>query len=937
MKAHFIIFKQYTQFLTLFLTKMSKIYAFIGLVISLIFQSTTAFSQRVCATHDFHNNQLSENPEYLKARKTIESHTKEFISEGNAARMSVTIPVVVHVIWRNGFPTENISDAQVLSQIEVLNQDFRLLNSNASTIPAMFKSMAADCNISFCMAKRTPQNTPTTGINRVQLNRTTNWGTNDDVKNPSAGGYATWNPSKYLNIYVCNIGGGILGYSPYPGAPALNDGIVIDYRYFGTTGIVSSPYHLGRTATHEVGHWLNLNHIWGDSTCGDDDVSDTPTHEEANSGCPSFPHYNSCSGAAEMPMNYMDYSDDGCMNMFTQGQSARMQALFAQGGFRYSLVNSDGCSPASLIADCGAPTLLKANSITSNEATLNWLAVTGANTYTISYKAFGETTWNQANSTTNALKISALQPNSVYQAKVQSNCNTVLSAASNLLTFATTNVPCLAPTNLKITNITDNTATIAWNQNSNITLNTINYRKKGTTAWFSILPTTTSYTLQNLVAGTVYEIQVLAACSNTATAPLNGTFTTTAPLQSCGTPTSVSVNSIGETNATIVWTAVSGATSYRIFFKKSTETNWISNDSGTNNFVLSGLQSSTTYQVKVLSLCNGILGVDSQVLTFATKTIACAITPTNVSISAVTATNASVNWSATTGAASYKLQYRKSNATTWTVIGTIFSTNYNLTNLSATTSYDVQVAAVCGTNATSAFSTQKSFVTVAATPTCTDKYEDNNNKTNAKVLITNTTISANIGYASDNDWFKFSNSASQRYIKLTLSNIPAEYQMRLFDNSGTLIAEATSSSTIAKTIKWNNGKVGSFHIQIFTKNGVFSAKNCYELKVETSANAFKYNTRETADNQPISDDFDVNIAPNPVQEYAKISVSADKNKILDFTMFDLTGKILKTDKFNVEADNNSFFLATDDVQSGIYFLRFQYENKVITKKIIVQK
>ena len=163
---------------------MSKTYAFIGLIISLVFQSTTAFSQRVCATHDFHNKQLSENPEYLKARKTIESHTKQFISEGNAARMSVTIPVVVHVIWRNGFPSENISDAQVLSQIDALNQDFRLLNSNASTIPAVFKPLAADCNINFCMAKRTPQNTTTTGINRVQSSRTTNWGTNDDVKNP---------------------------------------------------------------------------------------------------------------------------------------------------------------------------------------------------------------------------------------------------------------------------------------------------------------------------------------------------------------------------------------------------------------------------------------------------------------------------------------------------------------------------------------------------------------------------------------------------------------------------------------------------------------------------------------------------------------------------------------------------------------------------------
>ena len=916
---------------------MNKTYAFIGLVISLVFQYTTAFSQRVCATLDFHNKQLSTNKVYLNTRKAIEAHTKQFILEANTARNSVTIPVVIHVIWRSGFPSENISDAQVLSQIEVLNQDFRLLNSDASNIPAVFKPLAADCNINFCMAKRTPQNTPTTGINRVKSNRTTNWGTNDEVKNPSTDGYATWNPSNYLNIYVCNIGGGILGYSPYPGAPALNDGIVIDYRYFGTTGVVSPPYHLGRTATHEIGHWLNLNHIWGDSTCGDDDVADTPTHEEANSGCPPFPRYNACSGNPEMPMNYMDYTDDGCMNMFTQGQSARMQVLFSPGGFRYSIVNSDACLPLDAPISCGVPSNIKANSTTTNETTLTWNTATGATAYSISYKLSSATTWLQANTNINTLKINALQPNSTYQVKVQSNCNAVLSASSNLLTFITANTPCLAPTNLKITNITNNAATIAWTQNSNVTLNTVNYRKQGTTAWFSVLPTTTSHTLQNLTAGTVYEIQILAACGNIATTPLSGTFTTSAPSQSCGTPTSVSINSIWETKATAVWTAVSGATSYRVFYKKSTETTWQSNDSGTNNFLLSGLQSSTTYQVKVLSLCNGILGVDSQVLTFTTKTTPCTNIPTNLSVSAITATNASVNWSAAAGAVSYKLQYRKSNATTWTVIGTIFSTTFDLTNLSASTPYDVQVAAVCGTNSTSSFSTQKSFVTITPTPTCTDKFEDNNTKANAKVLITNTAISANIASTSDNDWFKFSNSAAQRYIKLTLSNIPTEYQMRLFDSSGILIAEATSSSAIAKTIKWNNGKVGSFHVQIFTKNGVFSTKNCYELKIETSANAFKYNTREITDYQALSNNFDVNITPNPVQEYAKISVSADKNFALEFTMFDLTGKITKTDKFSVEADNNSFFLATDEVQNGIYFLRFQYEDKVITKKIIVQK
>jgi hypothetical protein len=916
---------------------MNKYYAIVGLVMSLFFTTTSLLAQRNCGSFLFHKDQMEHNNDYAKARKAIEKQTKSFIFDESTARAAVTIPVVVHIVWRTGFPTENISDAQVLSQIDALNKDFSLQNSNAASIPAAFLPIASNTGITFCLAKRTPQNTVTTGINRLQSNRTTNWGTNDEVKLPNSGGFATWDPSKYLNIYVCNIGGGILGYSPYPGAPAQNDGVVIDYRYFGTTGIVSPPYHLGRTATHEIGHWLNLDHIWGDAICGNDSVADTPVHEDANTGCPAYPKYNTCSTNPEMPMNYMDYSDDACMSMFTVGQNARMQAVLAPNGFRNSLLFSDACQPLTSTVSCGVPSGLLLNTITPNSATVSWTALSGATSYDVSYKTATATTWTKVSSSSNTLLISALEPSMAYQFQVQANCNGTFGQSSTPFAFTTLVLPCPAPTNLSFSGITANSASISWLQTNNITLSTLKYRKQGTTTWTSLTATSTNQSIANLLPSTVYEVQILSACGTTTATPLSGTFTTAALAQGCGIATSVAVNTIAVTTANIVWTAVTGATSYRVFYKTTNANIWSSSDTGTNSFLLSALLPATNYQVKIATLCNGQIGNDSQILAFVTKSIPCGNIPTNVGVSGITATTAAVNWTAAVGAVSYKLQYRKSNSTTWTVIGTVFGTTYNLPNLTPLTPYDVQVAAVCGINATSGFSTQKSFLTLGTISSCTDKYEDNNTKSSAKVLLPNSTISANIGSATDNDWFKFANTSAQRYIKLTLSNIPLDYQIRLYDSNFTLIAEGISSSAVAKALKWNNGKVGSFYIQIFSKNAIFSTQNCYELKIETSANVFKSYNKESADNQEVANDFSVEIAPNPVHEYAKISISADKNMLLDYTMFDLTGKTIRADKFDVSQDNNSFYLDTDNVENGIYFLRFNYEDRVVTKKIIVQK
>lgn len=294
------------------------------------------YGQRQCGAMDHLHHEIQQNPERAKILDDIEKHTNQWIKENGdqTQRAVVTIPVVVHVVYRTA--TENISAAQVQSQIDILNADFRRLNADADgTWP-----QAADTEFEFCLASVDPSGNATDGITRTSTN-VNGFGTNDAVKFASSGGTNAWPSGDYLNFWVCNIGGGILGYAQFPGGSASTDGVVNDYRYTGNIGTASAPFDLGRTATHEVGHWLNLRHIWGDGNCNQDDfVTDTPSSDAPNYGC--TPTHVSCS-STDMVQNYMDYSDDACMNLFTQGQKSRMQALFASGGFRASLLSSGGC------------------------------------------------------------------------------------------------------------------------------------------------------------------------------------------------------------------------------------------------------------------------------------------------------------------------------------------------------------------------------------------------------------------------------------------------------------------------------------------------------------------------------------------------------------------------------------------------------------------
>jgi len=349
--------------------------------------SFTAQAQKVktkprinrCSVSDNESYLRQENPNYDQERKAAKKQIEDFIAKyprgtnRSASTAPDTIPVVVHVVWNTA--AENISDAQIQSQIDILNKDFGRMNADTVNTPIPFKPLSGSIPFRFHLARRDPNGFATTGIVRKNT-ATTSFGTNSAVKKNAQGGDDSWNTNLYLNIWVCDLGASLLGYGEFPtGTVTTTRGLVCHYLYFGLSGAANAPYDLGRTSTHEIGHCFDLFHIWGDdgTACtGSDGISDTPNQEGENYGCPTYPLIAantalyflgpSCSHTApgSMFMNYMDYSDDVCMNMFSAEQATHITA--AINNFYANTVNSIGLTPvANVSVDAAASAITNPN------------------------------------------------------------------------------------------------------------------------------------------------------------------------------------------------------------------------------------------------------------------------------------------------------------------------------------------------------------------------------------------------------------------------------------------------------------------------------------------------------------------------------------------------------------------------------------------------
>ena len=353
-----------------------------GILFSLVLSLCLIFTQNIiiaqtnlqkCATDEYMRFMEKENPEWVESRLKQEAFTQKWIAKNkdkiHEKGEIIAIPIVVHVLHNNkdgdvgGAGNNNISDTQIQSQIDVLNEDFRMMNDDIDKIKTEFKDLAADFEIEFCLAQQTPWGAPTTGITRTYTQKTKFGFETNEAKFDSKGGRDVWDPDRYLNIWVVpeidapNSDAGVNGYAQFPveagtkSGPPKTDGVVVVHTAFGTNGTAKNPYHLGRTLVHETGHWMNLQHPWGyvpeensgiDPCDTDDEVADTPFSDEPNFGCDL--NHKSC-GTMDMVQNYMDYSDDFCAVLFTLDQKERAAAIFAEGGSRHALSQSTVCEP----------------------------------------------------------------------------------------------------------------------------------------------------------------------------------------------------------------------------------------------------------------------------------------------------------------------------------------------------------------------------------------------------------------------------------------------------------------------------------------------------------------------------------------------------------------------------------------------------------------
>jgi PKD repeat protein len=509
------------------LTLVAAFYA----TVALFAQTPT---QRVCGTLQHHQYLQQTRPNYVSELNQYNQAIEQYLANQaanpsvNRASAIITIPVVVHVVYNTA--AENISDAQAASQVQVLNDDFAKLNTDANKVTQpTFSTVAAGSQIRFCLAQRDPNGNATTGIVHKST-ATTSFGTNDAVKANATGGDAPWDVTKYVNIWICDLTGTLLGYGEFPtGTISQTWGLVIDYAYAGSGGSATAPFNLGRTGTHEFGHCFNLNHIWGDdgTACsGTDNCADTPNQAGEHYGC--FPQGSiqtdgcSASSPGTMWMNYMDYTDDACMYMFTANQVARMEAVVNTVPWNI-LQTSLGCTPVSAL-DAGVSSVIApvngsstCNNSVTPKITLNNYGSTTLTSAIINYKmdALATQTLNWtgslASTTSTVLTLNAYAglTNAAHTFSVwvaSPNGGTDQNSANNSMSSTFTVVSAPVGQALPFTERFDATTfpPTGWVKSSTNTLNAANtWTRVANTTGIPVVPTTTACARMDNYTGTV--------------------------------------------------------------------------------------------------------------------------------------------------------------------------------------------------------------------------------------------------------------------------------------------------------------------------------------------------------------------------------------------------------------------------------------------------
>lgn len=583
---------------------------------------------------------------------------------------------------------------------------------------------------------------------------------------------------------------------------------------------------------------------------------------------------------------------------------------------------------------CNAPTNITVNTVTYNTANISWAAVQGANSYKVTLTKAGATTPINYGSGSTSINISNLDPNTVYNFTVSSYCGGITGAPSAAMSFTTGAAPaCNAPNDLSIGNITAFTATATWTAVPGASYYKITRTGGGVS--FISSTTSTSYNITNLAANTNYTFTISSVCGNITGNASAAVSITTLSAPNCVPPSNVTVTNIDVQKATFSWTPIAGVTTYKIQLQAFGATTTTTYYSSTSSVTISTLQPSTTYTYAVASACGSTtnLSAFSTPQTFTTLQVGPCNTPTNVAATNITAFTAKITWDSVPGVTYWRVQVipAGTSSTTYT---TSTKASYIASNLNPTTTYDINVTAVCPTNILSSPGTA-SFTTAAAV-LCPDLNEPNNAISNATPLTVGTPTAGSIEVTGDNDYFSFSNTATEPNIKVSLTNLPKDYDMRVYNSAGTIVGSSMKVQTNDEVIKLANMPVGTYYVQVFGFAGAFTPYACYSVKAEIANIPFILGANNNGDiTNNNATELRFNVFPNPVRSQATVRFDETVRGDVNVKISDITGRIVTSYQWNVSASNPMFEIDLDNIENGIYLLNVQQDKVQKTTKLVV--
>ncbi len=402
----------------------------------------------------------------------------------------------------------------------------------------------------------------------------------------------------------------------------------------------------------------------------------------------------------------------------------------------------------------------------------------------------------------------------------------------------------------------------------------------------------------------------------------------------CSSPTGLVASNITTASATLSWAAVTGASSYTLQWKATSASTWNTITGLTStSYALTGLTGGTSYQFKVLTVCSGGSSAYATAVSFTTSTAACGV-PQNLAASSITASSASISWSAVSGAVSYTLQWKPTSSSTWTTQSSLTTTTYALSGLTAGTNYDVHVLTACA-GSSSAYSGTVSFATTTA-QSCSDNYEPNNTNGGARTIAANGTITGRIASATDVDWFKFANTSATPNIRVTLSNLPANYNMKLYRASGLLATSANAGTTNEQITYYSSTVSSNYKVNVYGASGAYNATACYTLTVQLSNTTFPSgNLPDGIDEVRPEATGGVQVFPNPANALLNIIIPAGE-ETAQVDLLDAMGRTVNTLRSQALNADQRFLIDISTMESGLYFVRSTRGMQVDVQRVIIQ-